>query len=490
MCFTIFYLFSVFLLLYCTAQQNYFIDARQNYNNVYGALKNPDQGNEWIRYLGKFSSTNECINACLKNSTTNNRCESYTYYTSALSSSYASHCFGRFGSPYGILWQPVSQKDVNCGRIIYPCTSNLDCSLNGKCDKISGNCTCDTAWDGYHCQQLNLLPATKGNGYHIINDNNSGKPTSSWGGAILIDNSNTAQNDTKYHMYLAEFDNHCGVNSWTINSRVSHAQSTKGYDSPYQRVQVIHEHFAHEPDAVNGPNGEIVLYYVAYNHSGIAECECSDGSTVPDCKGINCKGKDGACFINIMQYAEANNFNGPWYRTVIFPERSPSFPDTNLAGVILNNGSFVGFLRLWTTGSEIHLVTSNNWKNGSDYIQHSQILFPQLVPALAEDPFLWLDCNGGYHAIFHNMSPDDLQTLCGGHAYSADGVNWIYGGSAFGNTVQFTDNTDFTFSRRERPHLVFGDDKCTPIALTNGAQYGGQYGDATYTLLQPVKSSN
>ncbi len=70
---------------------------------------------------------------------------------------------------------------------------------------------------------------------------------------------------------------------------------------------------------------------------------------------------------------------------------------------------------------------------------------------------------------------------CGGHAYSVDGVNWIYGGASFGNTVQFTDNTNVTFSRRERLHFVFADDKSTPIALTNGVQYGGEYGDAKPT---------
>lgn len=193
-----------------------------------------------------------------------------------------------------------------------------------------------------------------------------------------------------------------------------------------------------------------------------------------------------------MQYAEKNNFGGPWTRTVVLPTRPTTESDTNLAGVILSNGTFIGFARDWTDGSEIHLVTSSDWKDGTKYDMTSgkdTILFPQLIPILTEDPYLYRDCNGGFHAIFHNMSPEDLQTLCGGHAYSQDGVNWIYGGVSFGNTISFTDGTNFTFSRRERPHFIFADDGCTPIALTNGAQYGGKYGDATYTLLQPVKSS-
>lgn len=300
---------------------------------------------------------------------------------------------------------------------------------------------------------------------------------------MIFDTSEVAHEATKYHMYLAEFDNHCGVNSWTINSVVTHAQSTEGYNSPYKRVEVIHQHFAHEPDVTHGPNGEIVLYYSAYNFTGVAECECEDGSTGPSCKLPPSE------FINVMQYAERNHFGGPWTRTVVFPTRPTTDIDTNLAGAILSNGTFIGFARDWSDGSRIHLVLSDDWKNGTKYDMKSPELFPQLVPIKSEDPYLYRDCNGGFHAIFHNMSPDDIQMLCGGHAYSMDGINWIYGGSSFGNTVQFTDGTSFTFTRRERPHFIFADDGCTPIALTNGAEYGGQYGDATYTLLQPIKTN-
>merc|ERR1712176_1577070 len=147
---------------------------------------------------------------------------------------------------------------------------------------------------------------------------------------------------------------------------------------------------------------------------------------------------------------------------------------------MLRNGNF------WTDGSVIHLVISDDWKDSDQYIIYDTILFPQLVWPETEDPFIYLHCNGMYHAIFHNMSPT-IQHIPGGHAYSMDGINWIYAGSIYGNTVQYTDGTNFIFSRRERPHFIFDIDDCTPIALTNGAQYGGQYGDATFTLLQPIK---
>ena len=65
----------------------------------------------------------------------------------------------------------------------------------------------------------------------------------------MIDDTDS-NDDTKYHMYLAEFDNHCGVNAWVPNSKVVHARSTKGFNSKYVAVDTVHPHFAHEPGYV------------------------------------------------------------------------------------------------------------------------------------------------------------------------------------------------------------------------------------------------
>eukprot|EP01084_Bolivina_argentea_P171017 296298_1 len=320
----------------CNAEKNYFIDKRLNCNNVYGAIFHVNKSTEFVQFLGLLNNTDECIDSCLNKSTNSNPCQSYTYFSSLFTDiRMRNACYGRFGYKYALLWTPVIQDNANCGRIIYKCLSDLDCSLNGKCSTL-GNCTCNKAWSGYHCQQLNLLPATKGNGYHIVNDNNSGLPTSSWGGSVLVDTSNKSNKSTSYHMYLAEYDNHCGVNSWSLNSVVTHTQSTNGYNSPYKRIKVLHSHFAHEINAIYGPNHEIVLYYSAYNFSaGIPECVCEDGSTPPTCRTAGYK------FINIMDYSPSGSMNGPWKRTVVFPNKSVDSGDTNLNGVILKNGTFI-----------------------------------------------------------------------------------------------------------------------------------------------------
>ena len=70
---------------------------------------------------------------------------------------------------------------------------------------------------------------------------------------------------------------------------------------------------------------------------------------------------------------------------------------------------------------------------------------------------------------------------------------WTVSGAAYGNTVQYTDGATYTFSRRERPHLVWAPGKrgVTPVALTNGVEYGAAantpYQDTVFTLSQPLR---
>eukprot|EP01084_Bolivina_argentea_P238247 400262_1 len=471
------------LKLLSLAQNNYFVAEEKNSNNIYGAIDDPDNSNEWVTLLGIFPSEQDCINACIANSTNSFRCETYTWHNKKFVGGWANHCYGRFGYP---LWTPIQEQNVNSGRIIWKCQSDIDCFLNGKC-KANGNCTCNEAYSGPKCDILNLLPAKRNTGYNQTDKSNN-KKISSWGGAVLMDTNNTNTN-TKYHMFAAQFDNYCGVNSWELNSIVIHAQSTNGLNSPFEYVSTIHHSFAHEPDATKGPNGEYVIYYVAYNYTNVPECNCNepgDGSTNPVCQN---RLPYPAQYITVMQYS--NDMKTWSDEIVVFPLRTEKTGlDTNLAGVIKENGEFIGLMRIWddnTAGSEMHLATASNWKDGSTYKQHSEILFPELVPILTEDPFVYVDCNGYYHAIFHNMSPNNMQQVCGGHAFSEDGMNWIYTGYIYSNVVDFTDGSTFMFERRERPHFVFDDDGCTPIALTNGVQWGGVYDDSTYTLLQPIK---
>jgi hypothetical protein len=177
-------------------------------------------------------------------------------------------------------------------------------------------------------------------------------------------------------------------------------------------------------------------------------------------------------------------------------------PDTNLAPVILQNGSLVGIWRTWGDascphvrgGSCPHLVTAGHWKNASSYVFHADALFPELGTRGSEDPALYLDARGHFHALFHNMDPCPdypCPEVAGGHAFSVDGLSWNYSGVAYNSTGFYTDGTPFSFLRRERPHPVMAEDGFTIVALTTGVNYhdgSTAHGDATFTFLQPVAS--
>eukprot|EP01084_Bolivina_argentea_P042317 78042_1 len=470
--FTLCFVTILFNFVQFASSFDYFIDKQLNCDNVIAGVST---NSKYITHLGKKNNTNDCINACIN---LGPNCLSYTYYTSSYTNKqFTNECYARLGY---ILWIPQPSNNVNCGRIIYNCQSDTDCSLNGVCNHVTKNCTCNIGWKGYRCGVLDLLPANKSSGYNRIN-------TTSWGGTVVIDDNDTNEN-TKYHMFVSEIANHCGMHNWMRGSQVVHTQSTNGYNSAFIRRDTLIQPFAHEPDIIRGPNGEYVIYYEHYNYKSPAICNCSDGNTSPDCHDQPSQ----TYFIQSMQYTLDIN-NGSWYEPMNIWNVMTS--DTNFAAIILDNSSVIGMIRKWAHTnpdiSQIYLVTANNWKDNSSYIIHDKNqsfqLFPYLETTGTEDPFMYIDCKGRYHSIFHNMDPNYDMRLCGGHAFSEDGIHWIYSGYAFGNTVEFTDGSIEAFDTRERPHFIFDEnDKCTPIALTTGAQLLTT-GDATYTLLQPIR---
>ena len=212
--------------------------------------------------------------------------------------------------------------------------------------------------------------------------------------------------------------------------------------------------------------------------------------------------------------ATAPSADGPWSTPRLVPladcNRTYCQHDMNLDGLILANGSFVGLVKVHGrphgaqhTLSEIHRVFAADWADPTSYSQvpdnngEDGNLFPSLTHGGLEDPDIYLDLNGRMHALFHaepGTGEDDGLTVTtgvrsGAHAWSEDGGHtWTLTGIAFNSTVAFEDGSVTVFSRRERPHLVFGDPgrPHTPTHLSTSVQYGGQYGDATYTLIQPL----
>ncbi len=167
--------------------------------------------------------------------------------------------------------------------------------------------------------------------------------------------------------------------------------------------------------------------------------------------------------------------------------------DTNLAGIINQDGSFVGMWRDHTGGdggSTPHPIFASDWKDPKTYTWSETVLFPHAEGPL-EDMFLYKDAGGNLHALFHLQYGCGEHNNCGGHAFSEDGgKTWTFTGTAYSGFTEYDDGTSFEFPYCERPHLIFATDGVTPVALTNGVKPGwGQGGDQSFTLLRPLATS-
>jgi hypothetical protein len=374
----------------------------------------------------------------------------------------------------------------------FSCASSADCALNGVCN-ASRVCACDAAWDtapgaALGCTALALLPATRATGLHSVD---GGSNTSSWGGSVLQDGATGL-----WHMWASEITAHCGINAWTYNSHIVHATSPTPLGR-YQRDTEFSGVFSHEPTAVRDPaTGEWAVFYTAAIPSGCPPCACSDGSTTAACEGRPKYGKQGPTYVTW-----APTPAGPWSPPLLLLSEGAREADTNLAPYIFANGSLVG---LWRThpgaspGSIPHLVTAGHWKNASSYAWHSAPILPLSLPEDVglEDPHLYRDARGAFHALFHAFSLNGSAGDYGGHAFSEDGGwSWTWTGLAFDSRVVFSDGSSSDFLGRQRPHLVFGGEGSAaaagPLGLTNGVIYkdaSTEGSDACFTLVQPVRT--
>lgn len=276
----------------------------------------------------------------------------------------------------------------------------------------------------------------------------------------------------------------------------------------HELANPVQPRFAHEPVVVRAPSTrEYVMFYTGCDPSakngslrscnpafvgGTEAANCSavgDGSTPPS-SGM----KRGGRSNDHTWMSWSKSADGPWSEPIMV--LSGEQIDSNLSPVIREDGSLLG---LWRGGlnasrpwSTMQRVTALHWKDPTSYTPEYEDLFPAVHST--EDPHVYTDADGNYHAVFHHCFQCPKACVCGGHAYSADGEHWHYpyiNGSAYWENVTFTNGEVVEFKRRERPHLVFAADGVTPVALTNGAGIDGvgMYGDATWTFLQPLKTA-
>ncbi len=261
-------------------------------------------------------------------------------------------------------------------------------------------------------------------------------------------------------MWAAEMTHNTGIVVWLSNSRIRHAIS-KTPAGPYEPQDIAEGVWGHEPTVARAPTGEFVMFWTATPGTTEVPCskvECPHGHNGDTILGPECLPDTKCVYRPVLStyMAYAHNPAGPWSPPAKVPSPSPG--DTNLAPVIFDDGSLLGL------GRPPNVWRSPDWRNVSAYT------IERLHATIdGEDPFLYIDARD--RSVLHALSHAGGWDSRGGHVWSTDGgKTWERHSdvAAYGSLIEYTDGSSDSLSRRERPHLVFGENG-TPVALTNGA---------------------
>ena len=105
------------------------------------------------------------------------------------------------------------------------CRTDIDCSLNGVCDRSTGACACDAPWKNgvsgrEACNVLDVLPHpddyVPAYGGPRTDTAYGHQNTTSWGGNILLGE------DGKYHMWVSAMGDGQGLSKWGQVSQIDH----------------------------------------------------------------------------------------------------------------------------------------------------------------------------------------------------------------------------------------------------------------------------
>jgi hypothetical protein len=415
------------------------------------------------------------------------RCQAATLFRAPSNASFADQCWCIVNEK----WVPFAESGADSARLLWPCSGDSDCSFNGACSADTGTCACDAAWGGPRCAELQLLPIDPAHpGLRLVDA--LGHNVSTWGAPMLRDAATGV-----WHAWASEMEQGCGINSWESNSHVVHATASSP-GGPWTRREEVFVAFAHEPDVVVGPGGELVMalsFFEEPNSTDFRCTQCADGVTLSQGVKNGCGGNRTHIFRQMV--AVAPGFDEPWGQA--FEVAALTVPwDWNTAITILPNGSAVGVLRALYPWFADDYTDNSTWHAVGACGGCSQ--GPAMPDSNVEDPYLYVDRRGVFHAVMHSM--DAGLPYCGGHAFSTDGHTWIYTGMAYGNNATYVDGSWQFFSRRERPHILFAADGLTPIALSNGVQYAAPEGvvcdingaattcDPIFTLVQGISQGS
>ena len=365
---------------------------------------------------------------------------------------------------------------------IHGCIVDEDCSLNGRCVASSASCSCDPGWIGGDCGVLDLRPATRGTGYNLTS-----LGTSSWGGKIVED----TKTASLWHLFAAEFTGGCGLDYWAPMSRIIRAESHTGPAGPFVFAAEVAPTFAHNPTVTfSAVDGLFLMFHIGCPFPQPPRCEapqfsCGTGDADNGESGISLlTSPDLITWTSAGMVFNGSSVPGAW-----------DADSTNPSALVLPNGTVILAYR----GCPENCANSINTELISLAAAQSPAgPYTRITPGASpifpnpnEDPHVWQDARGSWHLLMHSLEKGggwgDGPKI-GRHAFARDPRGpWTFGASslAFNTTVHFTDGSVTTYSRRERPQLLWSGGR--PVMLTTGVQE--MHSPQSYTLCQPIGDS-
>ena len=359
-----------------------------------------------------------------------------------------------------------------CSVVSYGCTSNVHCSLNGVC--VGGACKCDAAWEGSSCEHMAFGDKS---GFRLYDRTGSPDNTSSWGGLPVRDEKGL------WHLFAAEFVNHCGLGQWSPNSRVIRASSQK-LSGPYTFVQEVLKPFHHNPTVMRAHDGTYLLFVIGRDVEPNFVSNCTQTHVADPAPG----NRESNISLFHSKTLDAPSWSSAGVVLAGHDGLAWDADTTNPSAIDVNGSVYLmyrGCAEKCSRGEYIGLAVAPTWNCGEGAAcsyERTTLRAPLWSSPTVEDPFIYRDARGGWHALLHNLGNNGgfgcdavsgKGCDVGGHAFSQDGLAWTYSPHvAFNTTVQWEDGSVEVLNRRERPQFVFDTDGVTPLMLTNGAQAG------------------
>lgn len=299
-------------------------------------------------------------------------------------------------------------------------------------------------------------------------------------------------------MFAATFSHGCTVDQWYTNSFVSQAVADTPL-GPFQYQRTVRGIFSHGP-VVAQHNGTTAVYHVGCGKPEMdaPEQDCHNTDTrqrnplqshqtaVPTTdpyvctrtSGVNytLDGYDTLFTIPTEHLLNSHDQFKDHGQTIAWPQTDPCNPVgnnssptnriTNNAVHIFPNGSALMIFRYQCIGKD-----GDDGKNGGrriglafapDYrgpFRMRETPVRPIIPDENEDPFLWVDARGRFHALVHCLPYRGPPPAGHCHLFSTDSYHWEKStrGPAVTTFIEYSDGSNETFCRRERPQLLVVD---------------------------------